>query len=324
MRTAAKKDAVIVGLGWTGSIMAMELAEEGLEVLALERGEDRNAVPDFQYPDVADELRYGVRMGFMQKPAKSTVTIRHDLGGTALPYRQLGAFLPGDGVGGAGIHWNGLTWRPMAEEFELRSHVERNFGASIIPEDMTIQDWGISYKELEPYMDRFEHVAGVSGQAGNIGGEIIPDGNPFEGPRSRHYPMPPLPDTYDASLFRKIAKEKGDHPFTMPAANASEAYRNEYGMQLGPCNFCGFCGRYGCLNYSKGSPQTCVLDALKQRKNFQYRTHCEVLRVVKSPDGKTATGVIYFDEAANEEVFQPADIVVLAAFQLHNVHLLLL
>lgn len=212
MRTAAKKDAVIVGLGWTGSIMAMELAEEGLEVLALERGEDRNAVPDFQYPDVADELRYGVRMGFMQKPAKSTVTIRHDLGGTALPYRQLGAFLPGDGVGGAGIHWNGLTWRPMAEEFELRSHVERNFGASIIPEDMTIQDWGISYKELGPYMDRFEHVAGVSGQAGNIGGEIIPDVNPFEVRARVTIPCRRCPTPMMRRCFAKSRRKRGIIP----------------------------------------------------------------------------------------------------------------
>ncbi|WP_425964130.1 GMC family oxidoreductase [Rhizobium nepotum] len=323
-RVAPKKQVVVVGLGWAGSLMSMELANAGMDVLALERGDDRNTVPDFQYPDVADELRYGVRMGFMQKPRRSTVTIRNELNQTALPYRQLGAFLPGDGVGGAGIHWNGLTWRPMEAEFELLTHTEKNFGKNVIPEGMTIRDWGITYKELEPYMDRFEYVAGVSGQAGNVQGKIVPDGNPFEGPRARPYPLPPLPDTYDAALFRTTAKELGYHPFTLPASNASELYTNEYGMQLGPCNFCGFCGRYGCLNYSKASPQTCVLDALKRLSNFQYKTRCEVLKIEKSADGKTATGVTYFDEYANEEVFQPADIVILTAFQLHNVHLMLL
>lgn len=43
-----------VGLGWTGSILGMELTSEGLDVLALERAGDRDTVPDFQYPDVAD------------------------------------------------------------------------------------------------------------------------------------------------------------------------------------------------------------------------------------------------------------------------------
>lgn len=50
----------------------------------------------------------------------------------------------------------------------------------------------------------------------------------------------------------------------------------------------------------------------------------EVLRIEKAPDGKTASGVVYFDAAAGEEVFQPADLVILCAYSLHNVHLLLL
>ena len=37
-RKLPKKDVVIVGLGWTGSIMANELTDEGLDVIAIERG----------------------------------------------------------------------------------------------------------------------------------------------------------------------------------------------------------------------------------------------------------------------------------------------
>jgi gluconate 2-dehydrogenase alpha chain len=95
-------------------------------------------------------------------------------------------------------------------------------------------------------------------------------------------------------------------------------------MQLGPCNYCGFCERFGCLNYSKSSPQTCILDALRRKPNFEYRVQAEVLRIEKAADGKTATGVTYFDETAGEEVFQPADLVLVCAYSLHNVHLLLL
>lgn len=323
-RKDPRKDVVIVGLGWTGAIMGMELAQEGLEVLALERGEDRDTVPGFQYPKVIDELKYGVRYGFMQKPANSTLTIRRSLDEMALPYRILGSFLPGDGVGGAGIHWNGHNWRPQPEEMRLRSHAIERFGAQVIPQDMQLADYPVGYDELEPYFDKFERVAGISGQAGNIQGRIIPGGNPFEGPRSRDYPMPAMPQTYDATLFADAAKAMGYHPFPRPGAIASQAYVNDYGMQMGPCNFCGFCERYGCYNYSKGSPQTCILDALKRKPNFSYRVHAEVLRVELAADGKTATGVTYFDHKAGEEVFQPADLVLLCAYQLHNVHLLLL
>lgn len=45
-------DAVLVGFGWTGAIMGMELTAAGLKVLALERGEMRDTNPDFAYPRI--------------------------------------------------------------------------------------------------------------------------------------------------------------------------------------------------------------------------------------------------------------------------------
>lgn len=108
-RQEKKKDVVIVGLGWTGAILAMELAQEGLEIVALERGHDQNTVPDFKYPNMIDELKYGVRLKMMQRASQQTVTVRRNEGETALPYRSFGSFLPGNGVGGAGTHWNGLN-----------------------------------------------------------------------------------------------------------------------------------------------------------------------------------------------------------------------
>ncbi|TZG36027.1 GMC family oxidoreductase [Agrobacterium sp. B1(2019)] len=322
-RQEKKVDAVVVGLGWTGAILSMELAQAGLEVLALERGEDRETVPDFAYPKMVDELKYGVRLGLMQRPADSTMTIRRSLQETALPYRCLGSFLPGNGVGGAGVHWNGHTWRALPEELRLRSYAVEHFGSDVIPEGMTIEDWGVTYDELEPFFDRFEYICGISGQAGNLGGQRQDGGNPFEGPRSRPYPLPPLPTLLNGTMFSDAARAMGYHPFPLPSANLSDVYTNEYGMQLGPCNFCGFCERFGCINYSKSSPQTCILGALKQKTNFRYRTRSEVLRVDLAPDRKTATGVTYVDDTGGE-VFQPADLVILAAYQFHNVHLMLL
>ncbi len=323
-RQDPKKDVVIVGLGWTGAILGMELAAEGLEILALERGPDRTTVPGFKYPDMIDELTYGERHKLMLRPAQSTLTIRRTLDETALPMRKWGSFLVGNGVGGSGVHWNGQNWRPQPEELRLRSHIVEGWGEEIIPEEMTIADYPVTYDELEPFFDRFEHVAGISGQAGNLNGEMLEGGNPFEGPRSRPYPMPPLPATWNGVKFAEAARALGYHPFPRPGGNASTSYVNEYGMQMGACNFCGFCERYGCYQYSKSSPQTTILAALMRKPNFRYRAMAEVLRVDMAPDGRTATGVTWFDEEAQEEVFQPADIVILAAYQLENVRLMLL
>lgn len=321
-RTMKPVDVVLVGYGWTASIMAAELTEAGLDVLALERGPDQNTVPDFQYPKIADELAYALRYKLAQRPAHSTVTIRHGLNDTALPYRRLGSFLPGNGVGGAGVHWNGHTWRPQPQELRLRSYVVERFGRDAIPEGMTIQDFGVSYEELEPHFDFAEKMMGIAGKAGNLGGERRDGGNVFEGPRQNEYPLPPLEQLYNGKVFEAGARELGWHPFPLPSANASRAYTNPYGMQLGPCNFCGFCERFGCLNYSKASPQVCINDMLARRDNFEYRVHAEVTKVELDNAGRRATGVTYVD-ADNRTVFQPASLVILCAYQLHNVWLLL-
>ena len=315
-------DVAIVGFGWTGAIVGIELAAAGLSVLALERGDNRETVPDFAYPKVVDEIAQSARNGLLQSLNRTTVTVRHNKAQTAVPYRQIGSFKPGEGVGGAGIHWSGVHSRIMPNELRQRSHVIERYGETFIPPDMQLQDWGISYEELEPHFNRFEYICGTSGYAGNIGGKLTGRGNPYEAPRSREFPLPPLRDPVTSQLFAKAAGELGYKPYALPAANASAPYKNIYQCQLGPCNFCGFCSDYGCINYSKASPQTCIIPALARYENFTLRTNAHVLRVNLSPDGKTATGVTYVD-AQGREIEQPAGIVILAAFHLHNVRLML-
>ncbi|KDE21250.1 GMC family oxidoreductase [Acetobacter aceti 1023] len=316
-------DAVVIGLGWTGSILSMELASAGLNVVALERGAYRDTSPDWSYPKAADELKYGIRGELFQRLSKDSVTIRHAMDGTAVPYRQLNAFLLPNNVGGAGVHWNGQHYRPSPEDLKFYSHNVQRYGKNFLPADMTIQDYDVAYDELEPFLDEFERLCGTSGRAGNIGGKIIAGGNPFEGPRARDYPTPPLPDTQGALIFAKAAKELGYAPFPQPAANCSEPWTNQYGVRLGPCNLCGYCERYGCYLYSKASPQTTILPALLKKPNFELRTHSNVTKINLSADGKHATGVTYID-AAGREVIQPAELVILSSFQINNVRLMLL
>src|SRR5262249_39147803 len=151
MATKLKEvDAVIVGLGWTGGILAKELTEAGLRVVALERGVIRSPEKDFAVPIVRDELRFVVRHVLMHNTARGTLTIRNDPSQDALPMRRLGSFLPGEGVGGSAVHWSGHTWRWTDMEFRVRSMYEERYGKNLIPADMTVQDWGITYAELEP------------------------------------------------------------------------------------------------------------------------------------------------------------------------------
>jgi len=188
---------------------------------------------------------------------------------------------------------------------------------------MRIMDFPFSWEEIEPYYEKFEMICGQSGTTGNLRGQILEGGDPFEGPRANPMPLPALEDTLNNTLFVKAAKKLGYHPFPNPSACVSRAWTNPYGNQIAPCNYCGYCSKYPCLNYSKASPQTAVMDALKRMDNFSYEVHANVMKVVLHDDKKTAKGVIYIDKDGNE-CFQPAKIVVLSSFQFCNVRLMLL
>ncbi|MBN8898691.1 MAG: GMC family oxidoreductase, partial [Rhodospirillales bacterium] len=197
------------------------------------------------------------------------------------------------------------------------------YGEKFLPEDMTIQDWGITFADLEPHYDKFEYLCGTSGYAGNLGGQKRQGGNPYEGPRSREYPTPPQKQPFGPTLWAKAAVESGFQPFPQPSGNLSQAYTNPLGVTLGPCTYCGYCEWFGCGNYSKASPQVTILPVLLRKENFKAQTLCTVQRINTDSTGKRATGVTYID-SNGEEWEQPADLVLLCAFQLFNVHLLLL
>jgi gluconate 2-dehydrogenase alpha chain len=317
-------DAVIVGLGWTGGILGKELAEAGLKVVALERGGMRTPEKDYSLPAIRDELRYAVHKDLMMNTARDTITVRNNPSQEALPMRRLGSFLPGEVVGGAAVHWSGHTWRWTDMEFKVRSMYEERYGKKFIPDDITIQDWGISYAEIEPYYDRFEYTAAVSGKAGNLNGQIQAGGNPFEAPRKRDYPLPPLTQILAGVMFTEAAKNVGYHPFPRPTANASQAYTNPDGAKFGACQYCGYCQKYGCEANAKGSPHIAVIPLALRNPNFELRAHAWVTRVLKDSDGKRVTGVSYTNVLSGEEFEQPARMVLLCAYALNNVHLMLL
>jgi gluconate 2-dehydrogenase alpha chain len=319
----AEADVVLIGVGLVGTMLGRELTRAGLKVVGLERGQPQATVPDFQGPQMHDELRYSVRKGLMQDNTKEAVTFRNRSDQMALPIRRWESFLPGTGLGGAAVHWNGQTYRFQDSDFRMRTLTTQRYGKQFTDPDLMIQDWGVTAAEMEPHYDRFEYLLGTSGLAGNVGGKKIAGGNPFEDARRRGYPTPPMKEPYGSALFRKAAAQLGYHPYPQPSSNLSQPYTNPEGLQLNTCMFCGYCERYACEHYAKSSPQTILLPVLLKDKNFTLRTQAQVLRINLSGDKKHATGVTYAD-AAGREFEQPAKLVILGSFALNNVRMLLL
>jgi gluconate 2-dehydrogenase alpha chain len=316
-------DVVVIGIGMVGSIVAKELAAAGYKVVGLERGQTRSTVPEFQSPAMHDELRFAVRKAMMQDNTREPLTFRNQSSQVALPLRRWEGFLPGTGLGGSMAHWNGQTYRFQASDFQLASRTRESYGKNFLDADLTIQDWGVTYDDLEPHYDRFEYLLGTSGKAGNIKGQIQPGGDPHQSPRSRDYPTPPQKELFQGTIFRKAAAGLGYNPFPQPSSNLSQPYTNPEGMKLNTCVFCGFCERFGCEHFAKSTPQTVILPVLLANPNFELRTGCQVQRINLDSTQKHATGVTYVD-AVGREFEQPAPLIVTSMFALNNVRMLLL
>jgi len=151
-------DVVVVGSGVVGSIMSMELASAGLSVVCLERGRQFDINTDFQKPNVYDELKFDRHSDIFQNLARDTITFRNNDAQVALPMREMGAFKPGEMVGGTAAHWGGNARRFLPHDLEMHSRIKERYGASFIPEDCNLQDWGVTWDEIEPYYDQFEEI----------------------------------------------------------------------------------------------------------------------------------------------------------------------
>jgi len=303
-----KVDVVVVGTGWAGGVIAAELGKAGKKVVALERGEYRE-IQD--YVGVKDELRFTNRFDMMQDLSHETITSRNTLDEDALPVRTRDEMMVGTDLGGGSVHWAGATYRWLPYDFEIYSKTVERYGEDKIPDGMMLQDWGITYDEMEKYYDRWEKTAGTSGEK-----------DPLGPPRSNDWPNPPLKESPAVRLFKDAASNLGYHPYQIASCNVSKRYENPDGEVLNQCQFCAFCTQYGCDFGAKSDPLVTVIPTAKKTGNVEIRNDAYVRRVLH--EGGKATGVLYVDTRTGEEHEQPADVVVLGAFSFANNRLLML
>ena len=297
-RKLPHKDVVIIGLGWTGSILANELTDAGLDVVAIERGPWRNTATDFPISYMQDELRYRIRHELFLRPSQMSVTFRNKASETALPVRNWGAFMLGNGVGGAGVHWNGETWRFLPTDFITKSHLTQRYGASCLPVDSTVQDWGVTYDDLEPHYDKFEYLCGISGQAGNLKGRsgwrqsvrrrtLAAIQRPDEAGLVTRY-LAARRSNWATSRFRSLWQSVG--------AVYQSARRDARAVHL-----CGFCEWFAAPLF-QGKPSDHDPPVLMRRRTSGAHQR----EVMPSPDsGRRATGVTYVDTSGEEPSSRP-------------------
>ncbi|MCW2390778.1 choline dehydrogenase-like flavoprotein [Sphingobium sp. B1D7B] len=283
-KTSETVDFIVVGSGASGGIMARELARAGNSVVVMEQGPRLEAY-EFEH----DELKYRHMSGITNSPTANPQTFRSDpskpaqrMDRNALTYARV--------VGGSSAHFNANFWRLHEIDF-----IEGSRWGSIPGADLV--DWPITYAELEPYYTMVEWEVGVSGLAG---------ASPFDPPRSKPYPMPPLPVKSSGVLFERGARKLGLHPFPAPLAINSVIYKDRP-----PCAQCGLCGGFGCEVMAKSSSVWTVIPEAEATGNCEIRSESYVFRIGMNDAGR-ATGVHYFDKDRKEQ-FQNARAVVVCA-----------
>lgn len=318
-----RPDVLVVGLGASGGIIAGELAKAGAKVLALDKG------PHYQTDDFylkQDEIKYFSRGAIVPSMETDPITWRRNSESEAVVLPWAAGLLgvgdpfqipPSIGTGGGTLHWGGLQWRHREADFRMRSAVTDRFGEGALPEDTTVEDWPLSYQDLEPYYDQVEWGTGVSGRAGNIRGRLVHGGNPFEAPRQRDFPMPPLRQSPTDALFTEACTRLGFHPFPLAAAIASVPFRGR-----SECVYCGFCHGFPCHVGAKSSSRVTSIKEGLETGNLEIVPFARVYRINRDSNGGRVAGVSYFGTDRRSYDVE-VDAVVLATYALENARLLL-
>jgi gluconate 2-dehydrogenase alpha chain len=310
VKVEREAEVCIVGLGATGAMAAGVLAAAGLGVVALEAGPPRTGREHLMDELAASNLRnvWGEAKINGEIPTWRP-NARSERRRT--PYHQRMA----NGVAGSSLVYGATSFRVHPDDFRVRTNTLRRYGPDALPPGSDLTDWPLTYDDLEPYYELAEELLGVSGQAGNLRGALLPGGNPFEGSRQHPYPLPPLRTSGLGQLFSEGARRAGYHPFPVPAAILSEPYDGRPA-----CTYCSFCNRLACHVGAKSSMLVTVLPRALATGNLEIRPGCRVVRVV-TDEHRTATGVEYAGPGGVH--FQPAGIIILATYSHENVRLLL-
>ena len=286
-------DFAIIGSGSAGGILAKELSVAGFDVIVFEQGPYRRA-QDFTHDEYSVLFNSELLGG---GPEVSGQTFRHDGSEVAKSPREP-VIRYAQTVGGSSVHFTANFWRFRPVDFKERSLLGPISGTNFA-------DWPITYEELEPYYTKVDWEIGVSGTPG-----------PFDAPRSRPFPMPPLPIKSSGVLLEKAAKELGLHAQVEPLAILSQPHNGR-----APCIKCGYCMFFGCEVGAKSSTLATMIPLAEASGHCEIRAESAVFRIETDGNGR-ANEVLYYDAAGNERA-QKVKAVIISANGAETARLLL-
>jgi len=292
-------DAVIVGSGAGGGVVAKELATAGLSVVLLERGRWYSAA-GCRKDDLRNQRTPALGNGFGPDEDRNPRVVA-DKEGDHIVFPSDGAYSNNAAcVGGGTFSYGAQAWRFMEQDFRMRSLYGAVAGS-------TLEDWPIRYADLEPYYEKAEWELGVSGDD---------TGNIFKAPRRKPLPMPPLPPEKEQQVLVPAARRLGLHPFHIPMLRNTVPYNGRPA-----CMRCRWCVGFACELSARTGVHNTVIPAALATGNCELRAECMTREILLDDRGR-ARGVAYFDGEGRLQQ-QTAGLVIVSCGAIESARLLL-
>ena len=294
-----KYDICIIGSGAGAGPVAYELSRAGKKVIILEKG-DIYSEKDFS----KDEIAYTKRNIFTPKLHDEYHTIEslENETWTKTPTYESGwSFWNGNIVGGSSNFMSGFFHRLKPHDFKLKSVYGDIEGANV-------EDWPITYEELEPFYDLVENVVGVSGKV-----------TPYEHQEersSKDFPYPPLFEHPIVKTLDSACRALGYTSFKTPRAIISEAKDRR-----SSCYYSHYCGSYACSSGAKGSSRAALIQPSLATHNLEIIPNAFVVELVPNAQNEIQSAVYLTKEGTRKNI--EAKVFVLAAQAVESVRLLL-
>lgn len=277
MTTNDNYDCIVVGAGAAGNSVAAMVAEQGHRVLLVERGHRMSYETDGRRDHLRNQrlAHYGHNAG---PDVLGNPRVLVDPRGTP---RLVRPHEPGYGnnaaaVGGGTVVYGAQAWRFLPDDFRMASR----YG---VPAGSSLADWPISYADLAPWYDKAEWEIGVAADASH---------NMARWPRSRNYPMPPVPVGPLGAAMRRGAEAMGIDSLSVPLLINTVPYNGR-----AACIQCGSCIGFMCPVDAKNGSQNTMLPRALATGACDLLTRTVVERIDTDDHGKVV-GVTLIEAAA--------------------------